>query len=263
MSLPKRLLFPFDMLYWNYKMLTRECANMSKVIDLSNIIEMIDKESRTKEEYEILLDWAVQHDKVPELYYMTAEVYKLCAENHMAAAYNNLGACYYVGKGVEQDYVKAAQYYEMAADEGVIQAYNNLGYCYYYGRHQETNYRKAFEYFSLGAAIGNHGNCYYKLGDMYRDGLYVERNPKLAFRLYCIAMNTDRASRMDYYPDIMYRIGKCWFEGVGTEKDLNRALEYLAIARSGYVHREEDEYNYITGRIKETDEMIQKILQEA
>ena len=76
-----------------------------------------------------------------------------------------------------------------------------------------------------------------------------------------MAANTDRASRMDYYPDIMYRIGKCWFEGMGTEKDLNRALEYLGIARSGYAHKEEDEFKYITGRLKEIDGMIQEILQ--
>ena len=61
----------------------------------------------------------------------------------------------------------------------------------------------------------------------------------------------------------MYWIGKCWFEGMGTEKDLNMALEYLAVARSGYAHKDEDEYKYITGRIKEIDGMIREILQAA
>ena len=50
-----------------------------------------------------------------------------------AAAQNNLGACYFTGKGVEQDYEKAVQWFRVSAEQGNATGQINLAYCYYYG----------------------------------------------------------------------------------------------------------------------------------
>ena len=95
-----------------------------------------------------------------------------------AGAMNDLGAQYYDGhRGFEQNFAKAVELYKMAAAHGDRQAQENLGYCYYYGRDMEPDYEKAFHYFALGAFDG-HLISLYKIGDMYLNGYYVEKNEK-------------------------------------------------------------------------------------
>lgn len=51
------------------------------------------------------------------------------------------------------------------------------------------DYRKAYEYWTLGALLFQNPNCLYKLGDMYKNGYYVEQNEQHAIHLYFAAMN--------------------------------------------------------------------------
>ena len=148
-----------------------------------------------------------------------------------------LGALYYKGRFGKVDYIKAVHYYKLAADNGVRQAQENLGYCYYCGRDVEIDYEKAFHYFSLGAFDG-HINSLYKIGDMYRNGYYVEKNPVEAYRIYrrCLDTLTDEA--VPYVgADVMFRMGDCYFEGIGTEVDLNEAYAFYHNAEILYYQR--------------------------
>ena len=100
-----------------------------------------------------------------------------------AGAMNDLGAQYYDGhRGFEQSFSKAVELYKLAAANGDRQAQENLGYCYYYGRDMEPDYEKAFHYFALGAFDG-HLISLYKIGDMYLNGYYVEKNEREAYAL--------------------------------------------------------------------------------
>ncbi len=140
-------------------------------------------------------------------------------------AMNDLGAQYYDGsRGFEQSFDKAIHYYTMAADKGNRQAQENLGYCYYYGRDGKPDYEKAFHFFALGAFDG-HLISLYKIGDMYLNGLYVPKNEKEAFYIFmrCIETMTPQAEGRVAGP-VYLRLGKMFFDGVGTDQDYKSAL---------------------------------------
>lgn len=140
-------------------------------------------------------------------------------------AMNDLGAQYYDGsRGFEQSFEKAVYYYKMAAAQGNRQAQENLGYCYYYGSDGVPDYEKAFHYYALGAFDG-HLISLYKIGDMYANGLYVEKNPKEAFFIYmrCIETMTQQAEGRVAGP-VYLRLGRMFLNGDGTDRDLKSAL---------------------------------------
>lgn len=136
----------------------------------------------------------------------------------------DIGSLYYTGRGGEQSYAKAVKYYTIAARDGSRQAQENLGYCYYYGRNVPVDYEKAFHYFALGAFDG-HLRSLYKIGDMYRYGYYVEKNEQEAFCIYlsCIRNMTQEAEPL-VGADVLMRMGDCYFEGIGTEKNDEMAM---------------------------------------
>ncbi len=73
------------------------------------------------------------------------------------------------------------KYLEMAAECVYGPACEKLGYMWYFGQHGEKDYKKAFEYFTTGSETDKYGNegslwAKYKLADMYRFGLSVEKN---------------------------------------------------------------------------------------
>ncbi len=76
------------------------------------------------------------------------------------------------------------KYLEMAAECGYIPAMEELGYMWYYGQHGEKDYDKAFYYFSK-CAEADKGNLWarYKLADMYRYGLSVEKDEEKYVRM--------------------------------------------------------------------------------
>ena len=153
-----------------------------------------------------------------------AELYEEEIASGNAEAMNDLGAQYYDGhRGFEQSFGKAMHYYHLAAQNGSRQAQENLGYCYYYGRDGKTDYEKAFHYFALGAFDG-HLISLYKIGDMYLNGYYVEKNEKEAFCIFsrCMQTMTDEAAERVAGP-IYLRLGKMYLEGLGTEVDLKSA----------------------------------------
>ena len=149
--------------------------------------------------------------------------------NHHAM--NNLGALYYGGdRGFEQSFEKAVKLYKQAAERGSQVAQENLGYCYYYGRDMDVDYEKAFQYFALGAFNG-YPVSLYKIGDMYRKGLYVAKNPFEAFLLYNRALReaTDEDSKRISGP-VHLRLGEMCLAGEGIDKDPQQALLHFNLA---------------------------------
>lgn len=82
-----------------------------------------------------------------------------------------LGGLYYEQKQFEL----ARKYYELAAEYDNTAALLCLGYIWYYGRTGARDYEKAFHYFDMARMRGD-VNAAYKVADMYRRGLYVERD---------------------------------------------------------------------------------------
>jgi hypothetical protein len=149
----------------------------------------------------------------------------------------DLGTLYYTGRCGEQSYAKALAYYDQAAKLGSRQAQENLGYCYYYGRDTAVDYEKAFHYFALGAFDG-HLRSLYKIGDMYRNGYYVEQHPWEAFSIYLRCANTMTEDALPLVgADVMMRIADCYYEGIGTEPDFKLALHYYHLAERMFYDR--------------------------
>ena len=152
-------------------------------------------------------------------------LYELEIDEGRADAMNDLGALYYDGsRGFEQSFGKALDLYDMAAKKGSRVAQENLGYCYYYGRNVPVDYEKAFQYFCLGAFVGSLTSLY-KIGDMYQNGYYVEKNQTEAFHIYnrCLDMMTDEAAPIVAGP-VFLRIGNCFLNGNGVEENAKNAL---------------------------------------
>ncbi len=211
------------------------------------------------EDWDDAFGWAcAYHSSTDEkIIQKVIECYRLCADHGMAVAALNLGTFYYEGRGVEQDYVKAYELYKSAADEGVPKAFCNVGYCFYYGRHQEVDYEKAYEYFSLGAMLHNDANCLYKLGDMFSNGYYVEKNERYAFILYARAFNVISGDEDFEYclADVQFRIGKCLLYGAGVNKDVERAHDLLSRALDGFYERRKSDI-FVGSLIARTKKLI-------
>lgn len=112
------------------------------------------------------------------------------AKKEAAAAANKLGVWYEKGKG------------------GVLQ-----------------NYQKAYEHYSLAASYNN-GYAMHNLGDLYKQGLGVERSPMTAFSWY------QRASK--YHPIGWEDMADCYLNGFGVEQNRAKAIElYKKAAEKG------------------------------
>ena len=195
------------------------------------------------------------------------EVYEEEMKTGNADAACNIGSLYYTGRGGAQDYSKAMTYYHIAAKGGCRQAQENLGYCYYYGRDTAVDYEKAFQYFALGAFDGNIRSLY-KIGDMYRNGYYVEKNVVEAFLIYtrCAETMTKEESPL-VGGDVMMRLGDCYFEGIGTKEDYRLALQYYISAEQMFYDRLMDGdflikpcYEKVKRRQAETREILESKL---
>lgn len=87
-----------------------------------------------------------------------------------------------------------------------------------------VDYEKAFHCFALGAFDG-HLISLYKIGDMYANGYYVEKNEREAFVIYmrCLDTMTDEAAKVAAGP-VYLRLGKAFLYGKGTEANAETAL---------------------------------------
>ncbi len=222
---------------------------------MKNIFKEVDRYI-ANEDWESVMCWAESnHDTTDEL---TAEkvmeCYELCLDLFPEASLN-LGTFYYNGVFVEQDFKKAFELYKTAADAGVIRAICNCAYCFYYGRHQEIDYAEAFKYFNKGALLFDDPNCLYKLGDMYLNGYYVEKNEKYAFMLYKRAYNECNEEDDYCYPDIQFRLGKCLLRGIGTDQDAQKANEFLCLALFRFYQRLMYD-PFVKGLIKSTKKLL-------
>ena len=73
---------------------------------------------------------------------------------------------------------------------------------------------------------------------MYRFGYYVEKSEIEAYRIYsrCYDTLTEKAIPL-VGADIMMRMGDCFFEGVGVERDYEKALDYYQQAERLFYRR--------------------------
>ena len=176
--------------------------------------------------------------KMPEdVASLCIDIYEKEVKKGSFEAMCNLGYLYYTGRGGEQSFEKAFELFNEAACQSDAEAEEDVAYCYYYGRGVEQNYEKAYKYFVKGA-LKQRLTSYYKLGDMYRYGLFVEKDEDEAFRIYDMVYHTmDEDSMKSMAADVAFRLGDCFFEGIGTEQNYDLAMMFYNNAERLFTKR--------------------------
>lgn len=123
------------------------------------------------------------------------------AQKGDAIAQNKVGAWYYKGTNVEQDYAIALQWWAKSAQQGNVSAIGNMGLCYQYGRGIEKDSVMALQLYLRSIKSGN-------------KTLLQER---MRF-----------AQKNDNFNAILAAL--CYQNGIGTGKDLNKAVAYYQSA---------------------------------
>jgi len=136
-----------------------------------------------------------------------------------------LGKMYSYGQGAEQDYVQAFNWFSKSANTGNQYAQFSLGSFYYYGNGVDKDVGKAFYWYEKSAQQSNAYACY-SLARMYHYGEFIEKDMNKAQHYYKIAFN--KFERIELQDDnLWYRLGSMCKNGLGTDKDIARAIEYF------------------------------------
>jgi hypothetical protein len=143
-----------------------------------------------------------------------------------------LANAYARGNGVPQAPNEAIRWYKKAVEAGIKFGNECIGMLYFEGRGVPVDHQKAFEHFIKDP--GEKSYCTtYALGEMYRQGLYVEKSAEKACEYYAqITGDYHAFSELDdFYWRACYRLGRAKHYGVGTKKDLPEAISLIDKAK--------------------------------
>ena len=139
-----------------------------------------------------------------------------------------IGKMYHYGLGTEQNYTEAFKWLEKAAVEGNKFAQFSLGSMYYYGNGAEQSNKDAFEWYQKSADQGQ-PYASYAVAQMYSKGEYVAHDAETANAYYMKALagfqSLDSKGQAD--ESTLYKIGRMYMKGLGTEINMQKAIPYL------------------------------------
>ena len=145
------------------------------------------------------------------------------------AAINTLGLMYLNGTHpLNQDLNKATYYFTKASTYNYAYAFNNLGKIY----ENKKDYKTAFNYYLESADLGESWACN-KIGEFYRQGIYVKKDLNKAFDYYTKAINVEiNCCCFHAY----YNLAKYYYKSgcinIIRTPNLSKAIEYLELASS-------------------------------
>ncbi len=123
---------------------------------------------------------------------------------------------YFDGRGVEQDRDKASFWYMKAAEMGDASSLEQYKEC----RKDDVDHERDFKAYALAASKGDPLG-YFRIGDMYTEGLFVEKDLNEAFNSYILAYDLAcKDKESEIYPDICMKIAECFMEGRGVESNI-------------------------------------------
>lgn len=154
-----------------------------------------------------------------------------------------IGKMHCYGLGTEQNYEKAFEWFLKSAQEGNKFAQYSLANLYYYGNGAERNLKEAFGWYMRSAKQGQ-PYASYAVAQMYSKGEYVEHDEKTAQKYYKQALSGFLKLEADGQADdnLFYKIGAMYKNGLGTEADMDMALEYFK--RSAELNNKNGLYEY-------------------
>ncbi|UDQ97271.1 tetratricopeptide repeat protein [Lentisphaerota bacterium WC36G] len=171
--------------------------------------------------------------------------------NKSANAFFLLGSIYNDNNDKKR-LLKAMQYFQKAAELGHIESTNNIGYAYLNGRGGfELNYEKARQCFEKIIKHMQHKYALRNLAIIYEEGLGVKIDSKKALDYYVasakagllisyidatkLSIKTKQGDKAFLYAQkalpsetaqAYNNLAVCYFNGLGTEKDYQKAFEY-------------------------------------
>ena len=135
-----------------------------------------------------------------------------------------IGKMYLYGIGTDKGPDTAFKWLEKSAMADNKYAQHTLGNMYCYGIGTEKNLSKAFDFYSKASRKGMPYSDY-ALAQMYYYGNGIEQSEKLAQEYYSKALSAFLIYEKD--DKLLYKIGRIYYCGLGTDADKPKALKYL------------------------------------
>ncbi len=147
-------------------------------------------------------------------------------------------------KNTKEGFKEAEMWYLKAASLYDGQAMCNLGYIYTYGRVGKPDRELGWYYFEE-AAKQNNVDGLMKLADGYRYGEFIEKDETAAFSIYLHLYEViESHSLLEEYPELLLRLGECYFYGIGVKKDYPNAMNFLGYAYSLFNRKSNEVFYY-------------------
>ena len=154
-----------------------------------------------------------------------------------------IGKMHCYGLGTEQDYEKAFEWFLKSAQEGNKFAQYSLANLYYYGNGVEKDLSQAFLWYRKSSEQGQ-PYAPYAVAQMYDKGEYVSQSEETAQRYYKVALSgfLELESKDQADDNLFYKIGVMYKNGLGTEADISKAIDYFK--RSAEMNNKNGLYEY-------------------
>lgn len=176
--------------------------------------------------------------------------------NMRSYVWYRIGKMHCYGFGTEQDYAQSFEWFLKSAQEGNKFAQYSLANLYYYGNSVEKDLSQAFLWYQKSASQGQ-PYASYAVAQMYSKGEYVAENNETAQRYYKAALSgfLELESKDQADDNLFYKIGVMYKNGLGTEADISKAIDYFK--RSAEMNNKNGLYEYgktlIQGKYIEAD----------
>lgn len=139
-----------------------------------------------------------------------------------------IGKMYCYGSGTEQNYAESFGWFLKSAIAGNKFAQFSLANQYYYGNGFYKDKEQALQWY-MKAAEQELPYAAYAVAQMYANGEAVVQNEETAQQYYAQALDgflkLEGSDRAD--DNLLYKLGRMYRYGLGTEKDIPKALEYF------------------------------------
>ena len=178
-----------------------------------------------------------------------------------------IGKIYCYGSGTEQNYQKAFEWFERSAKQKNKFAQYSLANLYYYGNGVEKDLSLAFLWYQKSSAQGQ-PYASYAVAQMYSKGEYVCQNEETSQRYYKDALSgfLKLESKDQADDNLYYKLGFMFKKGLGTDIDMDRAIDYFK--RSAEMNNKNGLYEYgkallLGEHIPQDKEKAVKLLEKA
>lgn len=154
-----------------------------------------------------------------------------------------IGKMHCYGLGTEQDYKKTYHWFLKSAEMKNKFAQYSLANLYYYGNGVEKDLPQAFHWYMKSAEQGQ-PYAAYAVAQMYSKGEYVSQNKETAQRYYKAALSgfLKLKSKGQADDNLYYKLGFMFKNGLGTEADISKTIEYFK--RSAELENKNGLYEY-------------------